>query len=348
MNEEENLYKKIRIKGIKEEVKDFKVFVFENGHGIQYQSGQYVTLLKQQNGTEVRRSYSITSAAALHEPLSIGVKRVANGFFSRQLIDHAKEGDDLETIGSGGLFTLPDDIKNYQQLFFFGAGSGITPIYSLIKTTLYSLPHLSVILIYSNASEDKAVFFTELKKLQQFFPHRFYIEWLFSNSPDLSRARLHRNLVVELVSSLKIADSRSILFYICGPESYMRLCIYTLQEHGVDPGHIKKENFVIHTVPKINVSPPDKKDRVVEIRRGKTTYHVVVSYPDSILKAAKKQGITLPYSCETGRCGNCVAKCTYGTVWHSYNEVLTERELKNGLVLTCVGHPVDGNVALEI
>ena len=347
MNEDGSLYKKIRIREIKEEVKDFKVFVFEDEHNIKYQSGQYLTLISYHNQTEVRRSYSITSSPALSEALSIGVKRVANGFFSRQLIDHTKEGDDILTIGSGGLFILPDDIQNYKQLFFFAAGSGITPIYSLIKTALHIFEHVSIVLVYSNASEEKTAFLKELKQLQQRFQHRFRVEWLFSNSADLSRARLHRDLIVELISTLK-KENNSTLFYICGPESYMRLCTYTLQEKGIGPGNIKKENFVIHTIPKANAFPPDKKERVVEIRRGSTTYHVIVTYPDSILKAAKKQGILLPYSCEAGRCGNCVAKCTKGMVWHSYNEVLTERELKKGLVLTCVGHPVGGNLQLEI
>ena len=74
----------------------------------------------------------------------------------------------------------------------------------------------------------------------------------------------------------------------------------------------------------------------------------MINYPDSILQAAKKTGISLPYSCEAGRCGSCVAKCTKGNVWHSYNEVLTEKELQQGLVLTCVGHPVEGDVELRI
>ncbi len=87
---------------------------------------------------------------------------------------------------------------------------------------------------------------------------------------------------------------------------------------------------------------------MVQIHIGSATHKVMVRYPDSILKTAKKQGILLPYSCEAGRCGNCAAKCIKGNIWHSYNEVLTETELKKGLVLTCVGHPVGGDAELEI
>lgn len=344
----EGLYKTIRIHEINEEAIGFKTFVFEEGHNILYKAGQYLTLVHKQGSEEVRRSYSITSSPALNEPLSIGVKRVENGFFSRQLIDTAKPGDVLQTIGSGGFFVLPDDVENYGQLFFFAAGSGITPVYSLLKTALHAHPHLSLILIYSNASAAKTVFLIQLQELQKLFPQRFHLKLLFSNSIHLAKARLHRDMILKLLDQLSVKDVNAILFYICGPESYMRLCTYTLQEMGIEPANIKKENFIIHPVAYRDALPPDKEIHTAYIRLGTVIHEVIVHYPDSILKAAKKAGIVLPYSCEAGRCGNCVATCTSGKVWHSYNEVLTEKELQKGLVLTCVGHPVGGDVILEI
>src|ERR1043165_4696913 len=130
MNEPAGLYKTIRIAGINEEIKDFKTFAFADDHNITYKPGQYVTLVYHSHNVETRRSYSITSTPALKEPLSIGVKRIENGLLSRKLVDTAVIGDELVTIGSGGLFVLPDDIHNYKQIFFFAAGSGITPVYS--------------------------------------------------------------------------------------------------------------------------------------------------------------------------------------------------------------------------
>lgn len=339
------IYKKVRIKSIAEEVKGFKTFVFEEGHGIQYKAGQYLTLVKQHGDEEIRRSYSIISSPAVNELLAIGVKRIENGFFSRQLIDYASVGDELITTGAGGFFVLPDDIKNYQTLFFFAAGSGVTPIYSLIKEALLTLPDLLLVLVYSNASENKTVFLKELNALQKKYYGRLIIKFLFSNNSNLLRARLHRDLLVGFVQQYSAGNS---LFYICGPESYMRLCIYTLHEIGIRKEHIKKEDFVINKAIKRDALPPDKGDYMAYMQLKNEEFKIVVHYPDSILKAAKKQGISLPYSCEAGRCGNCVAKCTEGTVWHSYNEVLTEKELEQGLVLTCVGHPVGGDVFLEI
>ena len=345
---EGGIYKTIRIKSITEEVKGFKTFSFEDGHHISYRSGQYLTLVRTVNGEETRRSYSITSSPCLNEPLTIGVKRIENGLFSRLLVDRARPGEEWTSTGAGGFFTLPENIQDYQQVFFFAAGSGITPVYSLIKTALHAHPHLSVVLVYSNASPDKTVFLAELVQLKQGFAERFHLELLFSNTADLSRARLHRDLLLQLVKTLSVPASSRALYYICGPEAYMRMCTYTLQEAGTPRENIRKENFIIQSVKHITLAPPDKEEHRVTVRMGKNIYRIAVQYPDTILSAAKKQGIILPYSCEAGRCGNCVARCTRGRVWHSYNEVLTEKELQNGLVLTCVGYPVYGDVDLEI
>lgn len=348
MKQQNPLYQTLRIASIKQEVADFKTFTFEEGPNIQYKSGQYLTLVHFSNSEEIRRSYSIISSPALSESLSIGVKRVDNGALSRHLIDNAKPGDELLTTGAGGFFTFPADIEQYKQLFFFAAGSGITPILSLIKTALHQYSEVSIVLIYSNASPSKTAFHSDLQLLQQQFSSRFHLELLFSNSFLLSKARLHRDLILQYLTSFITVNTSKVLFYICGPESYMRLCTYTLQEQGIHSDNIKKENFFSNAAPSFKASPPDKQPHKVYITRGETHYEFTVQYPDSILATAKKQKIILPYSCENGRCGNCAVKCIKGTVWHSNNEVLTDKELQQGLILTCVGHPVNGDVELVL
>lgn len=340
-----SLFKELRVRVIKEAVPGFKTFEFEMGHGIRYKAGQYLTLVMHHNGEEVRRSYSITSAPVLGEPLTIGVKRVENGIFSRHLVDVVKEGDTLTTTGAGGLFTLPDDMTFCRQVLFFAAGSGITPIYSLIKTVLQVYPQLSVKLIYSNASLAKALFAGELEQLRQQHSAHFEIEWLFSDTANLLKARLHRDLLLQIIEA---AGVRPTLYYICGPETYMRMVQYTLQERGVHSEAIRKENFVSARQKPLLPSPPDKGSYTALIHYGEKDYPVRVDYPLSILQAARRQGIQLPYSCETGKCGNCIARCTKGTIWHSNDEVLMPSELQKGLILTCVGHPVGGDVEIVI
>jgi ring-1,2-phenylacetyl-CoA epoxidase subunit PaaE len=341
------LFQQLEISEINEEVKGFKTIVFAGGHDLHYQPGQYLTFVHQHHNQEIRRSYSLVSSPALEEPLTIGVKRVANGAFSRLLVDRAKPGDHLVTTGAGGFFTLPENLSAYQQVFFFAAGSGITPTFSLIKTLLVRHPHLSVVLIYSTPSAAQTAFYLPLLEYAGQYP-QFHLRFLFSNAPDLRMARLNRDLLIELLDRHVKQNRERTLFYICGPESYMRLCTYTLQEESVPKENIRRENFIIEKKQPPKAIPPDTETHFVTIQQGETRYRFPSTYPDTILQSAKKQGIELPYSCETGRCGNCAARCTGGKVWLSYNEVLTEKDLAEGLTLTCVGYPIGGDVLLKV
>jgi ring-1,2-phenylacetyl-CoA epoxidase subunit PaaE len=206
---------------------------------------------------------------------------------------------------------------------------------------------VNVSLVYSSASIEKTVFLPALQQWQKEYPDRFQLDLLLSNAADLSKARLNRDIILAYLNGMSGHEKSNTLFYICGPESYMRLCTYTLRTEGIPADNIRKENFFVNHVKKQDSTPPDTMERTASITiRGKH-FRFVVPYSLSILAAAKKEGIALPYSCEAGRCGACVARCVKGKVWHSYNEVLTDKELAQGLVLTCVGHPVGGNVVLK-
>ena len=342
----EALYRKVAVIAVKEERADFKTIVLQSDPPIIYKAGQYLTLVQQLFGEEVRRSYSITSSPVLDEPLTIGVKRIDNGLFSRMLADYTAPGDVLTTTGAGGFFTLPET-EAPQLLFFFAAGSGITPVYSLIKTALHQHKEWQLVLVYSNASRDKTIFYEELLALQTAFAERFRCVFLFSDHPDGTKARLNRDLLLGYLSELG-SHKKDALFYVCGPESYNRMVTYVLQEQGISSSHIRKENFWIPKPASGFSLPPDKATHTALIHFGDEYFEVPVHFPDSILRAAKLQQKVLPYSCDAGRCGNCVARCISGTVWHSYNEVLTEKDLAEGLVLTCTGHPVGGDVELLI
>ena len=290
----------------------------------------------------------MTSAPVLGEPLSIGVKRIENGFFSRQLVDRAVVGDKLLTTGTAGLFTLPEDVQNYSQVFFLAAGSGITPIYSLLKTVLHAYPHLSVVLLYSNSLPESAMFLEPLKEMVRDFPDRLHAEFLFSNYPDLRKARLHKDLLHTFLHTLSHAPLQQTLFYLCGPLNYMRFTYYVLRQEGVPADNIRRELFNILKTPPPKLVPPDTDAHLVTLHMKGEIHRIPCKYPDTILQSARKHGIVLPYSCETGKCGSCLAKILEGNVWLSYNEVLTNSDLQKGLTLTCVGYPVGGDAELEI
>lgn len=338
---------KLKIKQVIHERDDFRTIVFEDGHGIRFKAGQYITFVHHTGLEEVRRSYSILSSPDLNEPLAIGVKRITNGIFSRYLTDKVLPGDELETTGAGGFFLLPGNAEAYEEFFFLAAGSGITPILSLIKTALHRHPQLQVTLLYSSHSFRGILYQDQIESLRQQFASRLQVQYFISEAPALNKARLNRVLLLDKVQKQKSRRNKT-LYYICGPEAYMRMCTFTLREMDVAYENIRKENFALEKKLPAPLLPPDRTSHGVKLTIEDKTYEFVVPYPETILHAARKQGIDLPYSCDTGRCGSCAATCTKGQVWLSYNEVLTEKELKSGMTLTCVGHPVFGDVELKV
>ena len=338
-------YQNLIIQQTREEAPGFMVIVFRDGHRLTWREGQYLTFIHQFQGEEIRRSYSIISSSLLGEPLAIGFRRIQNGIFSRYLADRVQPGDSLRTIGPAGFFTLPENCKPFRDLVFFAAGSGISPVISLIKSALYGRPHLQVQLLYSTPGPDQTPFLQELIQLEKKFSNRFGIRFFFSNAVQLSKARLNREALVDFLSGFTTDRLSQTLFFICGPDAYMRMCTYTLQESRVPAENIRKEIFNTVRV-RTPFMPPDLTPRQVIIHLEERNNSITVAYPDTILSASKKNGLQLPYSCETGRCGNCALRLISGRVWMSNNEVLTERELEEGLILTCVGHPVFGDVEL--
>jgi ring-1,2-phenylacetyl-CoA epoxidase subunit PaaE len=258
------------------------------------------------------------------------------------LVDRVRPGDVLNTTGAGGFFLAPLPGNDYSRIFFFAAGSGITPIIPLIRSSLAG--GYKVVLVYSNASREKTIFYQELNAIAAANTNNFSIEYLISNAKNILRSRLERGLLLDI---LKQYGNGKNLYYLCGPEIYMLKIQFILQEQGIEKENIRKENFVIHRKnPSLNL-PPDNGSHYVEIEVRNERKSFLVKYPDTILRAALKAGIVLPYSCETGSCGNCAAICKSGEVWLSGNEVLMDADLRKGLILTCTGHPINGDVELK-
>lgn len=339
--------KNLRIKEIIQETRQCKTLVLEtlDGSNIPYKAGQFLTFIFDTPFGEERRNYSISSSPDWDKAVQITIKRIDNGFFSRRLVDTAKPGDILTTIGASGFFTLPEDMDQ-QQLFLLAAGSGITPVFSILKTVLRRLPHVQVVLIFSNHSIEDTIFYKPLQELQKKYSGQLHIEWLFSNVFDHTRSRLSNWLLGELLKKHISVPLPGCLFYLCGPFEYMRMITITLLSAGVTPASIRKEEFVI-TPPRVLLRPPDTKERKVTVIAGNKQFHFTSRFPQTILQAAKQAGIELPFSCETGRCGTCAAVCTSGHVWMRNNEVLTDKDLRKKTVLTCTGYPVYGDIELD-
>lgn len=302
-----------------------------------YLSGQFLTFIFTQHETEFRRSYSLSSAP-FENRLSITVKRVENGLFSRYFVDECKPGDILDVLPPAGLFNLAEYAKKERDIFLLGAGSGISPLYSLLKTALaeWIVP---VHLIYSNRSTGDTIFYDELRDLQLKHADRLSIDWLFSTSRNLQTARLNSDLMLALVKQNLRYKKKEALFFICGPTDYMDMIEITLLTYGFSKDHIRREQFVIEEPETNPVLYQNNEPHTVLIHGDGTTYSIEVPERTTILRAALDNGIALPYSCMAGRCSSCSAQCIRGEVKMSYNEVLTDRDLAAGRILTCTGYP---------
>jgi len=331
----------LQIEAIKWELPDTATFFLKevSGKKVIYKAGQFLTLVFTHRDVEIRRSYSLSSAP--HEALlAVTVKRQINGEISRFMLTKLKVGDTLNAVEPAGRFTV-NDYRSEKDLFFFAGGSGITPIFSQIKYILEHSGTGKLTLVYSSATT-AVLFKAELDQLVAKHPERFHIQYFISNEGK----RLSNLLVEQLVKQNSQFDIDKAKFYICGPFAYMRMVRLTLLYTGIDPNKIRKENFVIETVPvagSLVNYPPGK----VKIHFKGEVHDIAVGENQSILQAALQNKLAIPYSCRVGACSTCSAICKSGKVIMSANEVLTDEDIAKGWVLTCTGHPVSDDVVIE-
>ncbi|MBE8712333.1 2Fe-2S iron-sulfur cluster-binding protein [Sphingobacterium hungaricum] len=316
-----------------------------------YKAGQFLTLCFTFGEREVRRSYSFSSSPDVNEPIAITVKRVDNGEISRLLHHKLEVGDVIDVLDPQGLFYYEPQQESDNTLFLFGAGVGITPLFSILKTALTKENHSKVILVYSNSSKEQTIFYEELQSWQEKYPERLSIYWLFSNSKNLLNARLNRDYVIQIVNKHSESIDNSI-FYTCGPIFYMDLCRFTLLGMGFPDEHIRKETFHFpeeeEDDDEHDAVEVDTKSYSVKLIFQENEYNLLVPYDQTILNIGLDHKIKLPYSCKSGMCSTCISQVTSGAVRMDYNEVLTDREVENGKCLICTSHPLENGTTIEV
>jgi ring-1,2-phenylacetyl-CoA epoxidase subunit PaaE len=327
----------LKITSIRQETAETKTFFVAeiNKRNIAYKAGQFITLLVTLHNKEIRRSYSISSTPGVDNDFFFTIKRIENGELSRYLFDELKVGEIIISLPPSGRFTI--EKPESEVAVFIAAGSGITPVFSLIKHLLYHFRDTQVLLIYQSHSEKESIFRNELLLLQQAFPATFSLEEIFSQTANYKKRsqRLNNNLLERLL--LDKLHQSSVKFYLCGPEAFMRMAQFTLKVMKYGHDMIKRENFFATAPP-----PPfmaDKTPHIVTINYQHKKHQIEVAYPHNILEVALRHRIQLPYSCRGGRCSTCTARCTTGSVKMTINDVLTPGDLEDGLILTCVSYP---------
>jgi hypothetical protein len=297
-----------------------------------YAAGQFVTVRVAVDGAEVVRCYSMSSSPDVGDPFTTTVKRVPGGVMSNWMLDTLTVGDAIDVLRPAGLFVLHDaDVP----VVAFAGGSGITPIFAILKTALATTTR-EVVLVDANRDADSVIFAEALARLEREHPGRLTV---------------HRHLDAESgfldVATLRgfVGDRTDAHFYVCGPTPYMDLVEEMLAGIGIRPGQLFIERFVTPgDVPAITES--SHTDQVVLILAGKTT---TVDYKvgDTLLDTARRAGLAPPFSCELGSCAPCMAQLDEGSATLRINTALTPDEVDAGVVLTCQAIPTSRRVVVN-
>jgi ring-1,2-phenylacetyl-CoA epoxidase subunit PaaE len=325
----------------------------ELGANYAFLPGQHLTVRAPQLGDEVRRNYSICSPAGSGR-LRIGVKRLSGGAFSEYALTKLKVGDELDVMTPSGRFTVSLDPANAKHYSLVAAGSGITPVLSIIASVLAVEPRSRVTLLYANRRASSVMFLEELEDLKDRYRDRFHLVHLLTQEPaevEMFSGRLDGPRLERIVETLLPVDAVDE-WYLCGPYTMVVELRETLEKRGADPARVHAELFHVEAAPPVRVvSPPDADDSdaptVTFLLDGRRSSMRVPPDGVPILEAALTVRSDAPYACKGGVCGTCRAKLVDGTVRMDTNYALEPEEIARGYVLTCQSHPTSETVVLD-
>jgi ring-1,2-phenylacetyl-CoA epoxidase subunit PaaE len=347
-------YFQLKIKEVRKETDDASTLIFDlPDRPFHYKPGQFLTLLLPIEKDEIRRSYSLCSSPFTNENPAITVKRVESGKVSNYLNDHMKPGDTFDVMEPAGHFVVDVQEEVARKYVLFAAGSGITPIMSIIKSILAVEPKSSCILIYQNRNEHSIIFKEELDQLKSRFTDRLNLVHILSQ-PSAAwsgyKGRLDPATAGDILMDISGNKINQFQYYLCGPAGFMQTLIDTLMEFDVPEHDIHKESFYTgEPKPKAaeTVAKASEEIEVKIILDGET--HLVAVPPNrTILEAALDQDIDMPFSCQSGLCTACRGKLLHGHVEMEEEDGLSEEELNEGYILNCVGRPTGPGVEIEI
>ena len=345
------------IQEVKQETPDSVSLIFEPHPSIptDYLAGQFLTLRADIKGESVRRAYSLCSSPVSDSRLAVTVKKVEGGKMSTWLLDNMKSGSSLEVMPPIGNFVFQPHANKKRWFMLYAAGSGITPVFSILKTILASEPQSFVSLMYGSRKEDDIIYKARIDELQVQYPSRLKVLYTLSQPGPTwfgERGRIDEELIMHTLEHLKpVSPFEDTHVYMCGPQEMMDVISNVTGSQGVKKDHIHRESFtssVDELAKSATIENLKVMERTVELRVEGKTYKVVVSPKTTILDAALDEDIDMPYSCQSGLCTACRGKCISGKVHMDEREGLSDEEIEEGYVLTCVGHPLTDDVVLEI
>ena len=348
----------VKVRKVEKETEDCVSIEFEIPEDLkeafQFKQGQNLTITPVLNGEELRRRYSLCTSP-FENKLRVAVKKAEGGVFSTWANEELKEGDLLEVLPPTGKFYTELNASQKKNYVAFAAGSGITPILSIIKTTLLTEPESTFTLVYGNRTKTSIIFKEDLEALKDKFIDRFRVYHILSR--ELTEAPINNGRIdvdkLEFLFNKVVDQKRCDDFFICGPEE-MIFCIKGyLEGRGISSSKIHFELFTI---------PGEKKSEVqttklqteegprakVSVKLDGVVFDFDLNYEsESILDAALKQGADLPYACKGGVCTTCKAKLIEGEITMDVNWGLEPDEVARGFILTCQSHPKTDKVVID-
>lgn len=313
----------------------------------EFTAGQYITFKTIIDGNEIRRDYSLCTSPKSGE-LKVAIKEVQDGTFSAYANNTLQAGDTLEVAPPKGRFTFTPNDSKTKNIALFAAGSGITPVLSIIKCALEEEVHSKVILVYGNKTTEDTMFLNELLELQHAYKERFVIQFVFSQTTEDNAifGRIEKS-TVNLIVKNKYKHVDIDDFYLCGPEAMINTVKDVLTDHGIDSERIHYELF-----------KAAKSDEVTEVTTNTEVTKATIIVDDeetviemspkqTILEAALDEDLDAPYSCQGGICSSCLARIKEGEAIMTQNNILTENEVAEGLILTCQAHPTTPTIVVD-
>lgn len=348
----------VKIKSVKKEAPDCVSVTFEIPAELRdtftFREGQNITIRKDFDGNYVRRSYSICTAP--HEgELKVAIKKVPGGLFSSFANGGLKAGDELSLMPPTGKFNAKQSDTTAGNHLMIAAGSGITPVISIIKHLLKNEPGAAITLLYGNKSRASVIFFEELEGLKNRYIDRFTLINIFSRErteSPVSNGRIDAQKLSALKKLIRFYSFTDA--YICGPSAMIFAAQQFLMEEGMEKSHI---HFELFNAPGQAFSIPDTDQSAtastgpqstVNIKLDGRNFEFKLGYSgQSILDAALQEGADLPFACKGGVCCTCRAKLVEGQVKMDVNYALEPEEVAQGFILTCQSHPRTDQVVID-
>ncbi len=328
-----------------------------------FAAGQYITLELEINGEKVRRAYSMCSAP--HEgKLTVAVKRTKGGVMSNYLNDKIKQGSVVNVMPPQGKFTTPLSPSNTRTFYLLGGGSGITPLFSILKTVLHDEPKSVVHLLYGNENEDSIIFKTELDALEKHYEGQLFVEHILAKPKEEKSGGMFSFIKKSTISwqgLIGVPDKKNIekwlakntqhtkdaIYFTCGPLPMMQNLEQIILGKGVDKHNFHMEVFASATDIANTAKPASSGGAMMNVTLGGKKSTVEIAAGQTVLDAMLKAGYDAPYSCKSGACSTCIAKISKGKVSMDACFALDDDEIKNGYILACQAKPTTSELELN-